>query len=44
MAGAGVERNHVKGLAFEWLRTVDHAIEVMDKMKAFGPRPWRATG
>jgi nicotinamidase-related amidase len=41
MAGAGVERNHCKGLAFEWLHTVDRALEDFPKAKALGTPPWR---
>jgi nicotinamidase-related amidase len=43
LAGAGVERNHVKGMVFEWLREVDRAIEVLEAAKAIGPLPWRAS-
>jgi nicotinamidase-related amidase len=38
---AGVERNHCKGLVFEWLRVVDEAIEMFDAARALGPPPWR---
>jgi nicotinamidase-related amidase len=41
MTGAGVERNHCKGLAFEWLHTVDRAIEDFPKAQALGTPPWR---
>lgn len=41
MTGAGVERNHCKGLVFEWLHTVDRAIEDFPKAKALGTPPWR---
>jgi len=41
MAGAGVERNHCKGLTFEWLHTVDRAIETWPEASALGTPPWR---
>jgi nicotinamidase-related amidase len=41
MAGAGVERNHCKGLAFEWLHTVDRALEDFPQAAALGTPPWR---
>jgi nicotinamidase-related amidase len=41
MTGAGVERNHCKGLTFEWLHTVDRAIEDFPRAKALGTPPWR---
>ena len=41
MAGAGVERNHCKGLAFEWLHTVDRAVEDFPAARALGTPPWR---
>jgi nicotinamidase-related amidase len=41
MAGAGVERNHCKGLTFEWLHTVDRAIETFPEAVALGTPPWR---
>jgi hypothetical protein len=41
MAGAGVERNHCKGLAFEWLHTADRAIESFPEAAALGTPPWR---
>jgi nicotinamidase-related amidase len=41
MAGAGVERNHCKGLTFEWLHTVDQAIETFPEAAALGTPPWR---
>jgi len=41
MTGAGVERNHCKGLAFEWLHTVDRAIDDFPKARALGTPPWR---
>jgi nicotinamidase-related amidase len=41
MTGAGVERNHCKGVTFEWLHTVDRAIEDFPKAKALGTPPWR---
>ena len=41
MTGAGVERNHCKGLVFEWLHTVDRALEDFPKAKALGTPPWR---
>jgi nicotinamidase-related amidase len=41
MAGAGVERNHCKGLTFEWLHTVDHALETFPEATALGTPPWR---
>ncbi|MEA2274933.1 MAG: hypothetical protein QOI98_3641 [Solirubrobacteraceae bacterium] len=41
MAQVGVERNHCKGLIFEWLRTVDEAMEKWGAAtKAFGPAPF----
>ena len=41
MAGAGVERNHCKGLTFEWLHTVDRALEDFPAAAALGTPPWR---
>jgi nicotinamidase-related amidase len=41
MTGAGVERNHCKGLTFEWLHTVDRAIETFPVAAALGTPPWR---
>jgi nicotinamidase-related amidase len=41
MTGAGVERNHCKGLTFEWLHTVDRAIETFPEATALGTPPWR---
>jgi nicotinamidase-related amidase len=41
MTGAGVERNHCKGLVFEWLHTVDRAIEDFPEARALGTPPWR---
>ena len=41
MTGAGVERNHCKGLTFEWLHTVDQAIEAFPEAAALGTPPWR---
>jgi nicotinamidase-related amidase len=41
MAGAGVERNHCKGLTFEWLHLVDRALETFPELKALGTPPWR---
>ena len=41
MTGAGVERNHCKGLTFEWLHTVDRAIEDFPRAAALGTPPWR---
>jgi nicotinamidase-related amidase/catechol 2,3-dioxygenase-like lactoylglutathione lyase family enzyme len=41
MGEAGVERNHCKGLVFEWLRHVDEAIEVFTAAEALGTPPWR---
>lgn len=41
MTGAGVERNHCKGLTFEWLHTVDRAIETFPEAAALGTPPWR---
>jgi nicotinamidase-related amidase len=41
MAGAGVERTHCKGLTFEWLHTVDRAIETFPGAAALGTPPWR---
>jgi nicotinamidase-related amidase len=39
IAGAGVELNHCKGLAFEWLYTVDQAIETLRVAEKFGLPP-----
>ena len=41
MTGAGVERNHCKGLTFEWLHTVDRALETFPEAVALGTPPWR---
>jgi nicotinamidase-related amidase len=41
MTGAGVERNHCKGLTFEWLHTVVRALEDFPQAKALGTPPWR---
>ena len=41
MTGAGVERNHCKGLTFEWLHTVDRALEDFPRAQALGTPPWR---
>ena len=41
MTGAGVERNHCKGLTFEWLHTVDRALEDFPAASALGTPPWR---
>jgi nicotinamidase-related amidase len=41
MGGAGVERNHCKGLTFEWLHTVDLAIDAFPQAAALGTPPWR---
>jgi nicotinamidase-related amidase len=41
MTGAGVERNHCKGVTFEWLRTVDRALEDFPQAAALGTPPWR---
>ncbi len=41
MIGAGVERNHCKGLTFEWLHTVERALEDFPQAKALGTPPWR---
>jgi nicotinamidase-related amidase len=41
MTGAGVERNHCKGLTFEWLHTVDRALEDFPQAAALGTPPWR---
>jgi nicotinamidase-related amidase len=41
MTGAGVERNHCKGLTFEWLHTVERALEDFPQAKALGTPPWR---
>jgi nicotinamidase-related amidase len=41
MTGAGVERNHCKGLVFEWLHTVDRALEDFPQARALGTPPWR---
>ena len=44
MSGARVERNHCKGLTFEWLHTVDRAIETWPEARALGTPPWRLDG
>lgn len=41
MAGAGVERTHCKGVTFEWLHTVDLALEAFPEAAALGTPPWR---
>ena len=41
MTGAGVERNHCKGLTFEWLHTVDRALETFPEAASLGTPPWR---
>jgi nicotinamidase-related amidase len=41
MTGTGVERNHCKGLVFEWLHYVDQALEEFPQLKALGTPPWR---
>ena len=41
MAGAGVERNHCKGLTYEWLHRVDSALETFPEAAALGTPPWR---
>ena len=41
MSGTGVERNHCKGLTFEWLHTVDRALEDFPAAQALGTPPWR---
>jgi nicotinamidase-related amidase len=41
MTGAGVERNHCKGVTFEWLHTVERALEDFPAAKALGTPPWR---
>ena len=41
MAGAGVERNHCKGLTFEWLHSVDRALGDFPQAAALGTPPWR---
>jgi nicotinamidase-related amidase len=41
MTGAGVERNHCKGLTFEWLHTVERALETFPEAAALGTPPWR---
>jgi nicotinamidase-related amidase len=42
MSEAGVERNHCKGLFYEWLRVVDPALETIRADEAeFGPPPLR---
>lgn len=40
MAAAGVERNHCKGLAYEWTRTVDEARRVLSSPE-LGEPPFR---
>jgi nicotinamidase-related amidase len=39
MAQAGVELVHCKGVAFEWMRTVELAIETTRRAAALGPVP-----
>jgi nicotinamidase-related amidase len=40
MSEAGVERNHCKGVTFEWLRTVEAAMSVVRNLhERFGARP-----
>jgi nicotinamidase-related amidase len=41
LTGTGVERNHCKGVTFEWLHTVDRALEDFPAAKALGTPPWR---
>jgi nicotinamidase-related amidase len=41
MADAGIERNHCKGIVFEWLRVVDEAIETFETAGSLGTPPWR---
>ena len=41
IADAGVERNHCKGIVFEWLRVVDEAIEVFESARELGTPPWQ---
>jgi nicotinamidase-related amidase len=41
MTGAGVERNHCKGVTFEWLHTVERALEDFPAAQALGTPPWR---
>jgi nicotinamidase-related amidase len=41
MTDAGVERSHCKGLTFEWLHTVDRALETFPQAAALGTPPWR---
>ena len=41
LSGTGVERNHCKGLTFEWLHTVDRALEDFPAAQALGTPPWR---
>jgi nicotinamidase-related amidase len=41
MVSGGVERNHCKGVAFEWLHTVDRALEDFPEAEALGTPPWR---
>jgi hypothetical protein len=36
MSDAGVERNYCKGLALEWLGTIDRAREVLRAAAEFG--------
>jgi len=43
MTAAGVERNHVKGLVFEWLRDVDYAIEIFSGAEDLARRLLGAT-
>jgi nicotinamidase-related amidase len=39
MAGAGIELVHCKGIAFEWMRTVEQARETWDAAAELGPVP-----
>ena len=39
MTGAGVERNHCKGVTFEWLHTVDRALEDFPRRRRSARRP-----
>jgi nicotinamidase-related amidase len=41
MTDAGVERSHCKGLTFEWLHTVDRALQTFPQAAALGTPPWR---
>jgi nicotinamidase-related amidase len=41
LSGEGVARNHTKGVAYEWLRTVDDAHAVLNDPALPSPPPFR---